>query len=79
MRFALNPRICPGAIGGTATITSAGRSTSRHIALTVFVTITSIAILVPVVGYVMFGAGRRRVMMSTKQLADPERPSYPSC
>jgi hypothetical protein len=63
----LNPKNLLLAVGGAATITSSGLTTSQeYIALAVFVGIASLTILVPVVGYLIMGERGERVMMSTK-------------
>jgi Sap, sulfolipid-1-addressing protein len=64
---ALNPKNLLLAVGGAATITASGLTTSQeYIALTVFVAIASLTILVPVVGYLIMGERGERVMMSAK-------------
>ncbi len=64
---AVNPKNLLLAVGGAATITAAGLSTSQeYVALAVFVAIASLTILVPVVGYLIMGERGERVMTSAK-------------
>lgn len=64
---ALNPKNLLLAVGGAATITASGLTTSQqYIALAVFVAIASLTILVPVVAYLIMGERGERVMTSAK-------------
>jgi threonine/homoserine/homoserine lactone efflux protein len=64
---ALNPKNLLLAVGGAATITASGLTASQeYIALTVFVAIASLTILVPVVGYLIMGERGQRGMTSAK-------------
>lgn len=64
---AVNPKNLLLAVGGAATITSAGLTTSQeYIALAVFVAIASLTILVPVVAYLIMGERGERAMTATK-------------
>lgn len=64
---ALNPKNLLLTVGGAATVTSSGLSTSQeYIALAVFVAIASLTILIPVIGYLVMGQRGERVMMSAK-------------
>ena len=63
----LNPKNLLLAVGGAATITASGLTTSQeYVALAVFVGIASLTILVPVVGYLIMGERGERGMMSAK-------------
>jgi hypothetical protein len=64
---AINPKNLLLAVGGAATITSAGMTTSQnYVALVVFVIIASITILVPVVAFLILGEKGERAMVSAK-------------
>lgn len=64
---AVNPKNLLLAVGGAATITAAGLTTSQeYIALAVFVAIACLTILVPVVAYLIMGERGELAMMSAK-------------
>lgn len=64
---AVNPKNLLLAVGGAATITSSGLTTSEeYVALAVFVAIASLTILVPVLGYLILGKRGEQAMMATK-------------